>query len=99
MQIINDHFSDPEFSASALSLKIGLSRVQLHRKIKALIDQTTGDLIRSFRLTRAAELIKKKSATVAEIAYDVGFNSPSYFTQCFKLYFGKSPTELYDKED
>ncbi len=99
MQNINDHYSDPEFSASVLSLKIGLSRVQLHRKIKALIGQTTGDLIRSFRLTRAAELIKKKSATVAEIAYDVGFNSPSYFTQCFKLYFGKPPTELYDDEE
>jgi signal transduction histidine kinase/CheY-like chemotaxis protein len=96
MQAIHDQYADPEFSASALSLKIGLSRAQLHRKIKALIGQSTGDLIRSFRLIRAAELIKAESATIAEIAYDVGFSSPSYFSDCFRKQFGKLPSEFKD---
>jgi len=71
-----------------------LGRIQLNRKIKALTGYTTVELIRNFRLNRAAELIKKESATVAEIAYEVGFSSPSYFTESFKAYFGKLPSEL-----
>ncbi len=73
---------------------IGLSVAQLNRKIKALTSQSTAEFIRTFRLIRAAELIKKKSATVTEIAYDVGFSSPSYFSECFKTYFGKLPSEF-----
>ena len=96
MQAIHDQYADPEFSASALSLKIGISRAQLHRKIKALLGQSTGDLIRSFRLIRGAELIKNKSGTVAEIAYDVGFSSPSYFSECFRKQFGILPSEFTD---
>ena len=65
---------------------------------RGLIGQTTVSLMRTFRLKRAAELIKIKSATIAEIAYDVGFNSPSYFTECFREYFGKLPSE-YSEND
>ncbi len=98
IEIVNKHYTDPEFNGKVFSVTIGLSRVQLHRKIKALTGQTTGGFIRTFRLTRAAELIKKKSATVAEIAYDVGFNSPSYFSECFRLHFGKLPSEFAGNE-
>ncbi len=98
IEIVNKHYTDPEFNGKVFSLTIGLSRVQLHRKIKALTGQTTGGFIRTFRLTRAAELIQKKSATVAEIAYDVGFNSPSYFSECFRLHFGKLPSEFAGTE-
>ena len=91
---VKEHFTDPEFNVEAFCREIGLSRTQLHRKIKALTRQTTSGFIRTFRLKRAAELIKKKSATVAEIAYDVGFNSPSYFSECFRIYFGKLPSEF-----
>jgi len=91
---VKEHHSDPEFNAKEFSLIFGLSVAQLNRKIKALTSQTTGEFIRTFRLIRAAELIKNKTATVAEIAYDVGFGSPSYFSECFRLHFGKLPSEF-----
>jgi YesN/AraC family two-component response regulator len=94
IKIVKEHHADPQFNTKTFGQAIGLGRIQLNRKIKALTGQTTVSFIRTFRLNRAAELIKKKSATVAEIAYDVGFNSPSYFTECFREYFGKLPSEF-----
>jgi signal transduction histidine kinase/DNA-binding response OmpR family regulator/predicted GH43/DUF377 family glycosyl hydrolase/Tfp pilus assembly protein PilF len=91
--ILKEQHADPEFNAQKFSPAIGLSIAQLNRKIKALTGQTTGDFIRTFRLLRAAELMKKKSGTVAETAYDVGFSSPSYFTECFHEHFGVTPSE------
>ena len=86
-----------ELNAKKFALLIGLSVPQLNRKIKALTGQTTGDFIRTYRLNRASVLIKNKSATIAEIAYDVGFSSPSYFAECFRLQFGLLPSEFHDK--
>jgi DNA-binding response OmpR family regulator len=93
IELLKEYHTDPQFNISEFGLNIGLSIAQLNRKIKALTGQSTGEFIRTFRLTRAAELIKKKSATITEIAYDVGFSSPSYFSECFKSYFGKLPSE------
>ncbi|RLD26410.1 MAG: hypothetical protein DRI54_02910, partial [Bacteroidetes bacterium] len=87
------HHAKSEFNAKDLGEAIGLSVSQLYRKIKALTGQTTVEFIRTFRLTRAAELLNKKSATIAEIAYEVGFSSPSYFAECFRMHFGKLPSE------
>lgn len=97
IDIIKERYTDPQFSIKELGEEIGLGRIQLNRKIKGLTGQTTVSFIRTFRLNRAAELIKKESATVAEIAYSVGFNSPSYFTECFSQYFGQLPTEYTGK--
>jgi len=94
IRIVTEKYTDPQFNTTTFGQAIGLGRVQLNRKIKALTGQTTVSFIRTFRLNHAAELIKKKSATVAEIAYDVGFNNPSYFTECFRHYFGKLPSEF-----
>ena len=91
--IVTDRYSDSQFSTKEFGQSIGLGRIQLNRKVKALTGQTTVSFIRTFRLNRAAELLKKESATVAEIAYSVGFNSPSYFTECFNQYFGQLPSE------
>ena len=88
------HYHDAGFNVEVCCGESGMSRTQLHRKIKALTGQTALEFIRTYRLNRAAELLKKKSATVAEIAYDVGFNSPSYFSECFRNQFGKLPSEL-----
>ncbi len=85
--------SDPEFGVLSFSEQMGLSRMQLHRKLKALTDQSATEFIKTIRLNKAAVLLKSKSATAAEIAYDVGFNSPTYFSSCFKEHFGKSPSE------
>jgi len=98
IEVVKERHADPEFNTTAFGQAIGLGRIQLNRKIKALTGQTTINFIRIFRLNRAAELIKKKSATVAEIAYDVGFSSPSYFTECFRLHFGKLPSEFQDPD-
>ncbi len=95
---VKEYYTDPQFSPKEFSKTIGLSITQLNRKIKALTGQTTGEFIRIFRLNHALELIKKKSATVAEIAYDVGFSSPSYFTECFRLQFGKPPSDFIEND-
>jgi len=71
-----------------------ISRVQLHRKLSALVGQSAGDFIRTIRLNKAAQLLKKKSGTISEIAYDVGFSNPSYFSKCFRKQFGKLPSEV-----
>ena len=94
VKAIRENYNNPEFNVEAFGKTIGLSRIQLHRKINALTNQTSSEFLRSYRLNRAAEMIKRKSATIAEIAYDVGFNSPSYFTECFRKHFGKTPSEF-----
>jgi len=94
--LLKEHHTNPELNITEFSQLFGQSVAQLNRKIKALTGQSTAEFIRTYRLNRAAELIKKKSATVAEIAYDVGFNNPSYFTECFKQYFGTLPSEFND---
>jgi len=97
-ELLKEHHSNPEFSIHDFGQHIGLSVAQLNRKIKALTGQSSGEFIRTFRLTRAAELIKKKSGTITEIAYDVGFSSPSYFSECFKAHFGKMPSDFTEND-
>jgi AraC-like DNA-binding protein len=70
-----------------------MSRSQIHRKLRALIDQSASRFIRSMRLQRAVELMKKRGGTITEIAYMTGFNSQAYFTTCFQEQFGCSPKE------
>ena len=93
-KLLKEQYSDPEFNANTFAEFIGQSRVQLNRKIKALTRHTTGEFIRTYRMNVAAEMLRKKSGTVAEIAYDVGFSSPSYFTECFRKQFGMLPSEI-----
>ena len=90
---IEKNLSAPDFSVEALGAQIGLSRVQLYRKCKALTNYAPNELLRITRLKRAATLLSATEKSVSEIAYEVGFSSPSYFAKCYKEYFGKSPTE------
>jgi len=92
------HHANAQFNVKEFAETIGLGVAQLNRKIKALTGKTSVEFIRNFRLTRAAELVNKKSAPIAEIAFDVGFSSPSYFTECFRLHFGKSPSEYAEND-
>lgn len=96
MELIETHMSDEKFGVEQLSIELAMSRSQLHRKLKALIGQGPNQFIRVFRLQRAHDLLKQKSATAAEIGYEVGFGSPSYFTKCFHNLFGYTPTEIPD---
>ena len=94
MQIMEKHMADSDFGVDAFCREAGMSRTQLHRKLKALTDQSTGDFIRIMRLKRAAELLTNHVGGIAEVAFMVGFNDPSYFTKCFQKQFGKTPSEF-----
>lgn len=89
--VVNEHLDDSELSVETLAAHMGLSRVQLYRKVKALTGTSPIDLLRRARLNRAASLLKTTELTVSEIAYQVGFSSPGYFTKCYKEEFGTLP--------
>jgi signal transduction histidine kinase/ligand-binding sensor domain-containing protein/DNA-binding response OmpR family regulator len=92
--IIEEHLADTDFTPEQFARKVAMSRMQLHRKLRALTNQSAGEFIRTMRLKRAAQLLQRNSGTIAEIAYEVGFNNPSYFAKCFKDFFGKLPSEF-----
>jgi DNA-binding response OmpR family regulator len=91
--IIETHIGDQDFGVDIFGREIGLSHSQLHRKIRALTNHSPVEFIRTIRLKRALSLLKQKYGNVAEIAFEVGFNNPSYFTECFRKQFGKSPSD------
>lgn len=93
MKIMEEHMSDSNFGVEAFGREAGMSRTQLHRKLKALTDQSPGDFIRMMRLKRAAELLNNHVGSIAEVAFMVGFTDPSYFTKCFQKQFGRTPSE------
>lgn len=93
-QIIQEKMTDSNLSVEDVGAEIGLSRVQLYRKVKALTGSTPVDLIRKARLAKARELLQTTGKTVSEVAYDVGFSAPSYFTKCFKEEYGMLPGDL-----
>ena len=92
-QIIEAHISDSEFSVEKFANEMALSRMQLHRKLHALTDQSANEVIRTYRLKRASKLLIKKAGNISEVGYEVGFNNPSYFASSFKNLFGCSPSE------
>jgi signal transduction histidine kinase/ligand-binding sensor domain-containing protein/DNA-binding response OmpR family regulator len=93
MDIVEKHIADAEFTTDTLAWEVGLSRMQLNRKLQALTDQPSCGFIRMLRLKRAAQLLQQSAGTVTEIAYDVGFNSLSHFAKAFREQFGQSPSE------
>lgn len=92
--IIQKNLSDSEFGVEDIGKQIGLSRVQLYRKVKAMTGSSVVDLLRKARLTKAKRLLESRSMSVSEVAYDVGFSAPSYFTKCFKDEYGMLPGEI-----
>ena len=93
-ELIQENLEASELSVEDLGSKMGLSRVQLYRKIKALTNYSPNELVRIARLKKAASLLASSEKTISEITYEVGFTSPSYFTKCYKDYFGESPTDF-----
>ncbi len=89
--IVEENIADPDFKVEQLSDKLFISRPQLYRKINAITGVTVTDFIKEIRLKRAAQLILQKPGNISEIAYQVGFNDPKYFSKCFKQQFGVSP--------
>ena len=95
LQIINEHISDSNFSVEILAKNLAVHRSLLHQKLVALIGQPPSELIKMIRLNKAAKLIEHKSGNISEIALEVGFNNPSYFSDCFQKQFGFSPSQYH----
>jgi AraC-like DNA-binding protein len=93
IKTIEDNFEDENFNIEKLAEVVNMSISQLNRKLNALVAQPPGQLIRSLRLQRAADLLKQNAGRIAEICYKVGFNDQGYFTRSFKKQFGVTPSE------
>ncbi len=94
MKVTKERFTDPDFNVEALASEVGISRVQLHRKVKETMGITVGDFIRNLRLQQAARLLEKGDLNISQITYAVGLTNPTHFSAAFKKYFGVSP-KLY----
>ncbi len=92
--IIENHLSDSQFSIEQLANEVSLSTTQLRRKIKALSNQTIVEFIRLYRLEKAAQLLNQNAGNVSEIAFNVGFDSLSYFSKVFQETYGVSPSDF-----
>jgi len=92
--VVREKMANPKLKMDDLGDELGISRVQLYRKVKVLTGLSPVELLREMRLERAKTLLNSTTKTVAEIAYEVGFTTPSYFTTCFKKQFDKLPMEL-----
>ncbi len=92
-KVMESHLQNPNFSTDDFASELAMSRMQLHRKLKTLLNVTTTEFIRNERLKAAAELMKKGNSYITEIAYTVGFNDVSYFSKCFKEVYGETPKE------
>ena len=96
--LIDAKMGDSNLNVEDLGKDMGLSRVQLYRKIKSLTNYSPNELLRIARLKKAASLLASSDMTVSEIGYEVGFSSPSYFTKCYKEQFGESPTDFLKRK-
>lgn len=103
MEVIKENYKNSYFEVSDFSEAVGVSKSLLNKKLQSLIGQSAGQFIRNYRLNIARELILKnretKNMNIAEIAYEVGFNDPKYFTRCFTKYFNATPSSLLNKEE
>ncbi len=92
-EVILNRLSDEQLSVESLAMEIGWSRAQFYRKITALTGKSVNDLIQGFRLQKAAQLLGQQWGSVSQVAYEVGFSNPSYFSKCFKEHYGVLPSE------
>ena len=92
MKSVNANMSNPDYNVDALAADIGMSRAQLHRKMKEMTGISTGKFIRNIRMEQAARLIKEEKINISQVAYSVGFSDQTHFSTVFKSYFGKTPS-------
>lgn len=96
--VLDENLSNSDFSSEDFSNQIGMSRMQLHRKLKSILGVSTSEFLRNERLKVACELLKKGNGNISEIAYAVGFNDVSYFSKCFKEIYDCTPSDFIDKK-
>ena len=92
LDLLEARHADPDFDVSEMQRELAMSKTQLNRKLKALTDESPRDILRNYRLKRAAQLLAQQSDTVTQIAYQVGFNNLSYFAKCFRKQYGVAPS-------
>jgi signal transduction histidine kinase/DNA-binding response OmpR family regulator len=98
LQIVEANLANEQFGIEVLAREIGMSRPNLNRKLRALVNQSTNQFIQSVRLQRAADLLSQQAGTVSDIAFQTGFGSTAYFVKCFKEQFGETPGAFLKKE-
>lgn len=97
LEIVNAEMGNPELNVDQLAAKMGLGRSQFYRKIKALTNYSPVELLRNLRLKKSRELLLTTDKSISEIAYEVGFSAPAYFTRCYREAFGETPTDRRSK--
>jgi AraC-like DNA-binding protein len=95
IEIIEHNLGDPNFSVERMAREMGMSRTNMHRRIKAITAFPPSDLLRSVRLRKAAELLLQRTDSVAQISFQIGFEDQSYFSKAFKKQFGVAPSEYH----
>ena len=98
IECVNKNMQNSEFDLIRFSRELGMSERNLQLKFKSLINQSPIEFIRTIRLNKAAELLKERKLNISQITYEIGFNTTSYFTKCFKNQFGMTPTEYVKKQ-
>lgn len=97
IRIINEHISDPSFSVEVMADHLAMSRSLLHRKLIGLVGESPSEVIKRVRLNKAAKFIENNTGNISQIAFEVGFNNPSYFAKCFQKQFGINPSQYHQK--
>ena len=97
MKVINEHLSDSDFNVELLTKEVGISRAQLHRKMKEMTGLPISEFIRNIRLEQAVRLLKEQKINVTQVAYTVGFSNLAHFSTVFRKQFGVSPTEYIEQ--
>ena len=98
MKVVNKNLSNSDFNVDMLTQEVGISRAQLHRKMKEMTGIATSEFIRNIRLEQAARLLKEQKINVTQVAYTVGFSNLAHFSTLFRKHFGVSPSEYAERE-
>ena len=96
MHSINANLSDPEFNIDTLAADVGISRAQLHRKMKEITGISSGKFLRNLRMEQAARLLRESKVNVSQVAFKVGYADQAHFSTAFKTHFGMSPSEYIE---
>jgi len=97
IEVVEKNISDPDLDIERFASEIGVSRMQLYRKLDALTEMTVKEFVRNIRLKRAAQMLVQKKLNVSEVAYAVGFKDLSHFRKCFKQEYGMSASDYVEK--
>ena len=98
MKVVNKNLSNSDFNVDMLTQEVGISRAQLHRKMKEMTGISTSEFIRNIRLEQAARLLKEQKVNITQVAYTVGFSNLAHFSTVFRKHFGVSPSEYAERE-